>query len=238
MATRIPSVVVTDAEVIRDYFLRSHGTESVMIAYGADPARTESVGVLDRLGIQSRRYFLYVSRLEPENNAHVAVDAYARVAIDMPLVVVGDAPYADAYIANLKAMAPPNVLFPGAIYGEGYHELRSHAYAWVQATEVGGTHPALLEAMGAGNCILAKDTPEHREVLDSTGLYFSGVEDLGVLMTKVVADPDLVRRLRSETRERAEALYSWDRVTDQYEKLFHDMACGRPKKGRSSRVPG
>jgi glycosyltransferase involved in cell wall biosynthesis len=224
LATRIPSVVVTDAGVIEQYFRQQHGTVTEMIAYGADTTRTESTATLDRLGLEPRRYFLYVSRLEPENNAHLAIEAYNAAQLDgYPLVVVGDAPYASEYIARLRALASPGVLLPGAIYGEGYRELRSHAYAWIQATEVGGTHPALLEAMGAGNCVLAKDTPEHREVLDDTGLYFDRVEDLAALMRGVVDDESGVRRMRAAARSRVEALYSWDAVTEQYEALFRRM---------------
>jgi glycosyltransferase involved in cell wall biosynthesis len=224
LATWIPSRVVTDAKVMEDYFRTEYGAESLMIAYGADCQRSESVDELERLGLQRRNYLLYVSRLEPENNAHIVIEAYREVDADMPLVIVGDAPYAGTYIRQLKAIADDRVLFPGAIYGEGYRQLRSHSYAWIQATEVGGTHPALLEAMGAGNCILAKDTPEHREVLDDTGLYFENTTDLRSLTIRVLDDRDLAGNLRERSRRRAQALYSWDEVADQYETMFADMA--------------
>jgi len=227
LATVLPSVVVTDARVIEDYFRREHQTESVMIAYGADPCQTETTEILDRLKLQARKYLLYVSRLEPENNAHLVIDAYRRVETDMPLVIVGDAPYAGDYIQQLKAMADERVLFTGAVYGTGYNELRSHAYAYIQATEVGGTHPALLEAMGPGNCILAKDTPEHREVLPDTGRYFDNALGLGTLLRQVLSDESLVDELRRQSRHRVKNLYSWDSVTDQYEELFRRMS-GQP----------
>ena len=224
LATTIPSVVVTDARVMEEYFRSEHGAASVMIAYGADCGRIETTGFLDQIGLKDRKYLLYVSRLEPENNAHLVIEAYRLVKTDMPLVIVGDAPYAASYIRQLKAMANERVIFTGAIYGAGYHELRSHAYAYLQATEVGGTHPALLEAMGAGNCVLAKDTPEHREVLAETGQYFKDAGGLVALIEKVLADPDVVQEYRLNTRQRAETLYSWDTVTDQYEALFAEMA--------------
>lgn len=235
LATILPTVVITDARVMRDYFLSEHGTASVMIAYGADCRRTEDHRLLESLGLESRRYLLYVSRLEPENNAHLVIEAYREIDTSMPLVIVGDAPYATAYIRRLKSMADERVQFVGAIYGDGYLELRSHAYAYFQATEVGGTHPALLEAMGAGNCVLAKDTPEHREVLGSTGLYFDSAGDLGDLIRKVLSNSDLVASCRQRTRDRARALYSWETVTDQYETLFSELVgpVDRGEPGRS-----
>ena len=224
LATFLPTAVVTDAEVIHDYFLKELGKESAMIAYGADCRRSEETGTLESLDLQSGRYLLFVSRLEPENNAHLVVEAYRNVDTSMPLVIVGDAPYSASYIDRLKSAADERVRFPGAIYGERYLELRSHAYAYVQATEVGGTHPALLEAMGAGNCILANDTAEHREVLGSTGLYFNGASELTTVMRRVLEDDALVKQMRSQARARAKELYSWDAVTDQYEELFANLA--------------
>src|SRR6185369_11008618 len=130
LACVLPDVLVTDAEVIRRHYLERYGAESVPIAYGVDPRPPRETGVLAKLGLESRRFFLYVSRFEPENNPHRVAEAYR------------------------SAGADPRILFPGAIYGEGYRELLSHALAYIHATEVGVTHPALVEAMGYGNCIL------------------------------------------------------------------------------------
>src|SRR6185503_8837347 len=127
---------------------------------------------------------------------------------------VGDAPYAQKYIEQLKSTTDPRIRFTGAIYGAGYRELQSHAYAYVQATEVGGTHPALIESMGVGNCVIAKDTPENHEVLGDAGLFFQDAEDLAGQLRTILANPDLVGRLRNDAQMRAKALYSWDAVTD------------------------
>src|SRR5438034_8882860 len=69
LATKIPNAIVTDAAVIREYYLKAYGKSSTLIAYGASCERTETTIVLDQLGVRPRDYFLYVSRLEPENNA-------------------------------------------------------------------------------------------------------------------------------------------------------------------------
>ena len=136
----------------------------------------------------------------------------------LPLVIVGDAPYASDYIAGLHATADPRVRFLGAIYGDGYQVLRSHATAYVQATEVGGTHPALVEAMGAGNAILANDVPEHRETLGDAGRYYRGPDGLATELTAVLSD-DVLRRHQCvrAARDRAARLFGWDAVTEAYE---------------------
>jgi glycosyltransferase involved in cell wall biosynthesis len=225
LSTIIPNVIITDAAVIREYYMQRYGAPSRMIAYGAKCDREPTSEVQKTLDVEPRNYLLYVSRLEPENNAHIVIQAYAAVRSDKPLLIVGDAPYAHDYIAGLKSTTDARVRFPGAIYGTGYRELQSHAYVYIHATEVGGTHPALIEAMGAGNCVLVYDTPENREVVGDSGLFFSSAAELSKLIQQVVDDPQLVESYREMAQARIVKLYSWDAITDQYEKLFRDL-CG------------
>ena len=217
VAAHLPISLVTDARVIQDHYRAAYGRETTYFPYGTDLETVPDDGTLDDLGLEPGRYVLYVSRLEPENNAHVVIDAFARVETTLPLAIVGDAPYATEYIAGLHATTDPRVRFLGAIYGHGYHVLRSHATAYVQATEVGGTHPALVEALGAGNTILANDVPEHRETLGSAGRYYSGAADLARELQEVLDRPDIGAALGRLAHERAAALYAWDAITDAYE---------------------
>ena len=223
LSTIIPNVIVTDASVIREYYAQRYHAPSVMIAYGTRCDRQETTEVLDRLNVNPGGYALYVSRLEPENNAHLVIEAFASVRTGMPLLIVGDAPYAEDYIARLKTTTDARVRFTGGIYGTGYRELQSHAAIYIHATEVGGTHPALVEAMGAGNCVIAYDTPENREVVGDCGLLFRDVAGLTRQIQWAIDDPARVTGLREKALARAKALYSWDAITDQYEKLFRDM---------------
>jgi glycosyltransferase involved in cell wall biosynthesis len=175
---------------------------------------------------------LFVSRLEPENNAHVVIEAYRGVQTDIPLAIVGDAPYAPAYIASLRETKDQRVRFLGAIYGHGYHVLQSNALAYVQATEVGGTHPALVEAMGAGSAIIANDVPEHREVLGDAGTYYSGVRALTERIQLLLDHPEEAEEMRAAARDRAAELYSWDTITSDYERWFGDLVA-EDSAGRS-----
>ena len=113
----------------------------------------------------------------------------------------------------------------GAIYGDGYRDLQRGALAYVQATSVGGTHPALIEAMGAGNLVLAFGAPENREVLAGTGLLFDDEAELAAHLRRV--DRGRRRgpamRLRAAARERAATTYSWDAVTDAYLELWGSL---------------
>lgn len=226
LACVVPDLVVTDAEVIRRHYLERYGVDSVAIAYGVDPRPPQASGALARLGLVPRRYFLYVSRFEPENNPHRVAAAYRGVGGDLPLVMVGGAPYARGFIRSFTGGADPRILFPGAIYGEGYRELLAHALAYVHATEVGGTHPALVEAMGYGNCVVVNDTPENREVAGDGALYFRAAAppELAAALERLRTDPALAAALGAGAAARAAALYSWDRVAAQYVTLFERLA--------------
>jgi glycosyltransferase involved in cell wall biosynthesis len=225
LATFLPNQIVTDSIYIRKYYEQRFGKPSTFIPYGAPTKKVETKDVLDKFHVEPEKYILYVSRLEPENNAHLVVKAFEKVNTNLNLIVVGDAPYSTAYIRNLKKTKDPRIIFTGYFFGQGYKEFQSNAYFYVQATEVGGTHPALLEAMGYGNCVLANEVPEHTEVLKNAGRYYkrSDVDDLQKQMQELVDRPELVEQYRKKAVERIEQTYTWDRITESYEQLFCRM---------------
>lgn len=222
LATFLPTAIVTDARDVQRYYQKRFGKSSTFIPYGAPEQPAATTEVLQKFGLRPREYVLYVSRMEPENNAHRVVRAFEQVKTDKKLVMVGDAPYNQEYIAALKQTKDDRIIFTGYVFGQGYRELQSHAYLYVQATEVGGTHPALVEGMGYGNCVLANDVPEHREVLGETGVYFSRSDDddLAYKLQKLLDEPETVAHYRRIVHERVRARYCWDRITEQYEQLF------------------
>ena len=120
-------------------------------------------------------------------------------------------------------------MLTGYVFGDGYAELQSNALLYVQATEVGGTHPALVEAMGRGAAIVANDVPEHREVLGDVGRYYArnDAADLGRVLTELVADAPGRAALGTAAAERAKTQFSWDHVTDDYVTLFTRMLARR-----------
>jgi glycosyltransferase involved in cell wall biosynthesis len=218
LSTIVPDAVVTDAKVIQDYYRSRYRCASVFIPYGGDLPEPAGIETLSRLNLKPEGYVLYVSRLEPENNALAVLHAYRGVPGDTPLVLVGDAPYAADYIARLRQAADPRVRMPGAIYGEGYRELLAHAAVYIQATEVGGTHPALVEAMGYGRIVCYNATPENEETAGGAALPFDvgRPETLTDLLRAILDDPAAhsvwKERARARTRER----YGWENVVDRY----------------------
>ena len=239
--------VVADANVIADYYRSRYGIEPVTIPYGAEFPSEEDGDVLERLGVEAGNYILYVSRFEPENNPLEVVEAYEGIGSRgsgvgefgsqsqlrpptpeprlPPLVMLGAASYARDLASALQRHASDRILFPGALYGPDYRTLQRNALIYIQATEVGGTHPAMIEAMASGGCVLAHDTPENREVGGDAVGYFSlrPSETLSGTLRELLASPALREQMRISARARAAERYSWSAVTDAYERLFEEI---------------
>jgi len=229
-SVRLATRIVSDADVIAQYYQETYGIESTVIPYGVHPTRRAPGETLAKFNLQAGKYLLYVSRLEPENNALGAIEAYNRVKTNLPLVIVGDAPYADEYKARLKAAASSNVIFTGFQFGEAYEELQSNCYVYIQATEVGGTHPALVESMSYGNCVIANGTPENLEVIGDAGLSFPKNDFIALSqeIERALQAPHLVAEYGERAKSRVNARYSWDAIVERYEGLLHALRRGQP----------
>lgn len=224
LSARAPNITITDSQEVRQHYLDSYGKDSVFIPYGAETPDVEGVEYLEKFGLQPDEYFLFVGRLVPENCAHVLVEAYSALDTDKKLVIVGDASYSSGYIKNLKAGADPRVIFTGYLFGDGYSQLAKHPYVSVVPTEVGGTHPVLLEAMGKGNCVLVNDHPPNLEVIGDAGISYDGsqgAEDLREKMNYLLENPEAVAEYRKKALARAKEKYSWEGVVDKYEELLY-----------------
>jgi glycosyltransferase involved in cell wall biosynthesis len=139
--------------------------------------------------------------------------------------MVGTGLYAHDLVAELHRHASDKILFPGAIYGRDYRTLQRNALLYIQATEVGGTHPALIEAMASGGRVLAHGTPENREVGGDAVGYFDvhASGELSGMISEFLRNPLQRDELRAQARRRASRLYSWEWVTDAYERLFESL---------------
>lgn len=222
IAGHTAGVVIADSQAVARYYSEHYQTPTVMIPYGADIPGEVGRATLEKFGLQPRGYLLAVGRLVPENGFHDLIQAYKQIGATMPFVIVGDATYSEDYKRQLREIAPPGVIFTGYQFGDAYHELSRHAYAFLFAAEVGGTHPVLVEQLAHGNCIVARSTDSNSEVFQEAALKFDDNRELADRMNLILHDGALVERLRASARQRAQS-YSWDRVTDQYEEVLKGL---------------
>jgi glycosyltransferase involved in cell wall biosynthesis len=240
MAVRWSDSIIADARGIADYYLDEFGTASSLIAYGAPIVTATDPGRLEELDLSPGKYHLVVARFEPENHVLDIVRGYEMSGAELPLVVVGSAPYADAYTAEIRAVAGPRVRLLGGVWDqEQLDQLYNHALTYLHGHSVGGTNPSLLRATGAGTFTIAFDVAFNREVLGDGAAYFSSVGDVARGLLAAESDP-AATTLQGARLQRAVERYNWDDVTDRYEALCEDLAARvlQPSRGRGRRIGG
>jgi len=209
--------------------------EFPLIAYGTQIRGTASTAALERHGLEAEKYVLFVGRLIPEKGVHHLIDAYRKVETDFPLVIVGDNPYHPDYVRQLREMADDRVRFVGTEFGEGFWELCANCYVYVQPSEVEGTSPVLLSAMGCGRCVVVNGIQENLDAIGDAGLayYRNDANDLAGLLGELLGAPAWVRQLGAAAQSRAREMYDWERIADQHEELFWSvLARPRTRHGR------
>ena len=234
LAVRWSDALIADAAGIQEYYREEFDAPTRLIAYGAPVVRRGADGKLAGIGLEPDRYHLVVARFEPENHVEMAVRGYTSSTAELPLVVVGSAPYAREYTQRVHAAADSRVRFLGGVWdAELLDQLFANALTYVHGHSVGGTNPALLRAIGAGTATIAYDVGFNREVLGTHGRYFADAEGVGRALIEAEKDPTAARGRGDALRDRAQA-YDWDDVADRYESLAVDLASRRVRRPRLS----
>jgi glycosyltransferase involved in cell wall biosynthesis len=236
--TRWADAVIADAHGIAEHLATTHGIRARYIPYGA-PIVNPDDHRLAELQLQSRRYHLVVARLEPENHVLEIVSGYLASASVWPLVVVGDAPYADSYRAAVRCVGAgdPRVRFLGGVWdNELLDTLYAHCASYLHGHSVGGTNPSLLRALGAAAPVSAYDGGFNREVAGTSGVWFRNAADVARTCEVVESDPVAAAARGRAGQADVAVRYRWDDVVDSYEALALELLSRRPgQRGRLSR---
>ena len=226
LAVHSGAELIADSRAVGDYYLRKYGKKPHYISYGCELWESKKPALLKKLGVRPGEFILQVTRFEPENNVLLTLRAFKKLESSKKLVVVGDAVYESSYTRAIKKAAAEDnrIIRTGFIYDrELLRELFCNCAFYVHGNEVGGTNPSLLEAMGAGCFVVARDVPFNREVLREAGIYYQkDEEDLRQKMEWALR-PENSQRLqagRVMAREIIRQDYQWDKVAEAYEALL------------------
>lgn len=225
---RQADALIADAPGIADYYRHQFAVPTEMIRYGAPLLDAADDGGVRKLGLTPHGYHLVVARFEPENHVLEIVAGYAASDAQLPLVVVGSAPYSAAYTQHIEelAAADPRIRLLGGVYDQQLLDaLYFHAYTYLHGHSVGGTNPSLLRAMGAGTAVVAFDVGFNRETAGS-GWFFADSAGVTQALHDAEATPERVAEVAQAARARAAADFSWETVAGQYEDLARRLAAG------------
>jgi glycosyltransferase involved in cell wall biosynthesis len=246
LAVRWSDALIADAEGIAQYYRDQFDAPTELLSYGAPILRGIGSDQLDRYGLRPSGYHLVVARFEPENHVDVIVAGYRRSGAELPLVVVGSAPYSTDYIRRVEALAAddPRIRLVGAVWDQDLlNQLYAHAATYLHGHSVGGTNPSLLRAMGAGAPVIAYDVVFNREVVGAELPTFTTAESVAERVMWAEANGQWMRAHGRAGQARAEAVYRWDDVAEGYAQLAEQLAAGytihdRRRRRRRTDEPG
>lgn len=217
-------LVADHPEIKRHLEGRTQGSRITTIPYGADRIEAADETILADYGLQSTRYAILIARAEPENSVLEVVKAWSRRPRDgWKLVILGKYDPAHAYQDEVMKAGADDVLFLGAIYEpDVVQALRFFARLYVHGHQVGGTNPSLVEALGAGNPVLAHDNRFNRWVAGPGASYFDGEDGCDAALTELLADDDRLGAMREASLARHQQAFTWEKVLGDYESLLED----------------
>jgi glycosyltransferase involved in cell wall biosynthesis len=226
-ACKFATVVIADSRAIQRRYTDLYQRDTVFVPYGAN-IRLEKGGTatLEKFGLKPEGYVLFCGRFVPENRAELLIKVFNTIETDLKLVLIGDAPYADEYKQELKALAGPNVVFTGYVFGDAYAELSQHCLFYVLSSGINGTRPVLLDQMGFGNCVVVRNTASNAEVVGDAAIQFDDANEFDSLracLQQLIADREIVAKHRQKAVARVREAYDWDRITDQYATIFRTL---------------
>lgn len=191
------------------------------IPYGAMPVHEAPHDALPALGLEPGRYLTLIARPEPENSVLEVVQGFSHQQRGVQLAVLGRYDPAVPYHAAVIKAAGPEVRMLGAIYDAPLvRALRFHSLAYVHGHQVGGTNPSLVEALGAGNAVLAHDNRFNRWVAGSAAQYFDDALGFDDRLGRWLQDQETQHEMRQASRARFREAFTWAEVLERYEELL------------------
>jgi glycosyltransferase involved in cell wall biosynthesis len=208
---------------------RSVASKITVIPYGAELIGAgEDEDILSQYGVRSKQFATVIARAEPENSILEMIRAFSAKRRNIQLLVLGYYyPRKVEYHASVMRAASSEVTFPGAIFDRPVvAALRRHSLFYMHGHQVGGCNPSLLEAMGAGNAVLAHDNRFNRWVVGRGALFFSDAASCERALDEVMLPSFQLDRYGDLNRQRAREVFAWNEVLASYTELLDAASSG------------
>ncbi len=195
-----------------------------MIPYGSDSIESADISELDKYGLEENEYAIVIARPEPENSILEIVTAFSSKKRGKKLVILGNYDKANPeYSKMIKSAASEEVIFPGAIYEKSaIQALRYYACLYVHGHTVGGTNPSLVEALGAGNAVLAHDNKFNRWVAGAGNKYFKDIDECKSRFDELFADDQIIEKLKIYSKKGHKDNFTWFEILQEYQTVINN----------------
>ena len=226
-AVRCAHAVIVVSRLLERYVRDSYGRDVRYIPNGADakPRLATSPAALQRWGLESGRYLLFVGRLIADRGIGTLLDAFAALRTELGLVIAGEVQMEAGEFAALRRRAATRVTFTGFQPADVLAQLYAHAWACVHPSEVEGLPLAVLEAMGHGRAVVVSDIPENLEAVGDAGVPFrvGDPDDLCAVLSGLLEHPERVAELGRRARQRVQNAYNWEDIAAATERVYFSV---------------
>lgn len=215
--------LIADHPEIEKYLLtRAPRRKITTLTYGADPVASAPEEPVRERGLEPGGYITLIARPIPENTILEVVEGFSRQRRGCKLAILGNYDsQKDRYHRRVVEAASDEVMFLGAIYDKAVVQaLRFHGIAYAHGHTVGGTNPSLVEALAAGNAVIAHDNAYNRWVAKDGALYFADADTFSARLESLIGNPTRLVELRAASRQRHLEEFTWEYVAGQYEQLL------------------
>jgi glycosyltransferase involved in cell wall biosynthesis len=221
----LPDGTMVVSQALRERYRDRHGVEAFYVPNGGIMREWRKPRKILEWDLEAGNYVLFLGRFSPEKGCHLLVEAFKKIDTDMKLVMAGASSYCDAYSRELRTHASDRIGILDWVSGETLDELLTNAAIFVLPSDLEGLSLALLDAMGAGLCVLASDVPENREVVDGAGFTFQrgNVTDLADRLRFLIENPAIREAAGKAAKNRIREQYQWQKVASDIEKAYFDL---------------
>jgi glycosyltransferase involved in cell wall biosynthesis len=221
-SVRLPDATMVVSRTLQQRYREFHGVEAACVPNGGILRQKSEPRRILEWGLESGKYVVFMGRFSPEKGCHLLVEAFEQLETDVKLVLAGASSYSDQYNFELRAHASERILMLDWVSGETLDELLTNAMIFVLPSDLEGLSLALLDAMGAGLCVLTSDVRENREVVDGAGFTFKrgSVADLADRLQFLIANPAIRQAAGKMAKKRIEEQYQWQTIASEIEQIY------------------
>lgn len=215
-------LIVDNPEIATHLSKRTSDYNISTIPNGALAVMDANAGLVREFELEPGKFSTVVGLIRPENSVLEIVQGFSAEPRGHRLVIVGDLDSNDAYHQQVVAAASAEVKFIGAIYDTTtLRALRYYSYLYVHGHQIGGTNPSLVEALGAGNPVIAHDNVFNRWVAGpDSAVFFTDAPSCAACFSQLLAKPDLAMAMKKAARLRHAEHFTWEQILPVYEKLL------------------
>ena len=221
-SAKFPNATMVVAKELQRRYKEAHRVASFYVPNGGMLRDRHPAKEILEWGLDPEQYVLFLGRFSPEKGCHLLVRAFEQIETDVKLVMAGASSYCDEYSRELRRHATDKIRMLDWVSGETLDELLTNAMIFVLPSDMEGLSLALLDAMGAGLCVLASDIPENREAVEGAGYLFKpgDADDLAERLRFLIANPGIREAAGRTARARIEAEYQWPNIAAQIEQVY------------------